>query len=346
MPRTIHRTPKDREHPFVQIDNRAVEDAELSWRARGILAYLLSKPDDWQIRVGDLVRHGVDGEQSARSGLRELATRGYLRRRRLRDPDTGRYARYVYTIQEVPDLADTPITKQTHPAKPAKPDAGAPDGAPPRRAKPDVAKPDAAGPDQGGPPPTNTDGTKTNLTKDDVDPPCSPPAPLTAAPSRTTRPDAPSRAAPSAAPPRAAPRGLLSAGSGTTVPPTADPVLAEVVRLYEQEIPGTLTAMTLDELTDLTSACRDLDRWRHALRASVGAQNRWRYAKAIILSNGKHPPKEEADGTQPRRSHGHDPGAWTPRGPHGRRFSRPAPAELARIRHEALAALAAEDGHD
>jgi len=34
--------------PFVVIDRRVLEDERLTWAARGVLGYLLAKPDDWQ----------------------------------------------------------------------------------------------------------------------------------------------------------------------------------------------------------------------------------------------------------------------------------------------------------
>ena len=37
-----------RRHRFVIIDQRAIEDTRLSWAARGLLGYLLSRPDDWR----------------------------------------------------------------------------------------------------------------------------------------------------------------------------------------------------------------------------------------------------------------------------------------------------------
>lgn len=98
------------------------------------------------------------------------------------------------------------------------------------------------------------------------------------------------------------PRNILRRGSGgngdaTKVTQSAatkmadgDAVLASVVALYEREIGGTLTAMVYDELADLTAQCRDVERWQYAFKQSVGARNRWKYARAIIL----HPERQAA----------------------------------------------------
>ncbi|NKQ22767.1 helix-turn-helix domain-containing protein, partial [Brevibacillus laterosporus] len=73
-----------RENPFVQIDKTPINDDRLSWKAKGLLVYLLSKPDDWTIMIIDLIKHAKDGRDSVYSGLKELEHAGYLSRVRER----------------------------------------------------------------------------------------------------------------------------------------------------------------------------------------------------------------------------------------------------------------------
>ena len=40
---------------------RIIDDTRLSWAARGMLAYLLSRPAHWEVRVTDLQRGGNMG---------------------------------------------------------------------------------------------------------------------------------------------------------------------------------------------------------------------------------------------------------------------------------------------
>ena len=56
MSQTIIRAP--RRHRFLILDQQAVEDIRLSWAARGLLAYLLSRPDDWRVLINDLRNRG------------------------------------------------------------------------------------------------------------------------------------------------------------------------------------------------------------------------------------------------------------------------------------------------
>ncbi|MEV2909470.1 helix-turn-helix domain-containing protein [Paenibacillus larvae] len=76
---TIIRTNKH-ENPYVMIDKYGFNDERLSWKAKGLLGYLLSKPDDWQIYECDLIKQSADGRDSVRTALRELEKFGYLTR--------------------------------------------------------------------------------------------------------------------------------------------------------------------------------------------------------------------------------------------------------------------------
>lgn len=90
-----------RENPYAQIDNRALNDSRLSWRARGILAYLLSKPDNWQVVIEDLIKQSPDGRDAVRSGMRELTKAGYLELVAKQD-ESGRMQGKEYILYETP----------------------------------------------------------------------------------------------------------------------------------------------------------------------------------------------------------------------------------------------------
>lgn len=67
---------------YTTISNALIADKSLSWRAKGIAIYLLSKPDDWQIVREDIEQYATDGIASVRAGLKELEDAGYLTRTR------------------------------------------------------------------------------------------------------------------------------------------------------------------------------------------------------------------------------------------------------------------------
>ena len=97
--KTIFRTVK-RENPYVQIDKTVLNDTRLSWKAKGLMAFLLSKPDTWEINIKNLIKQAKDGKEAVYSGITELIQFGYLVRTESRN--MGRFAQVVYLIYENP----------------------------------------------------------------------------------------------------------------------------------------------------------------------------------------------------------------------------------------------------
>jgi len=97
MSNTIIRAP--RRDRFLIIDQRAIEDERLSWAARGLLGYLLSKPDDMKVLVNDLRKRGNLGRDGIYRLLRELRDIGYIRFVRKRDRQ-GRIRGGTYIVRE------------------------------------------------------------------------------------------------------------------------------------------------------------------------------------------------------------------------------------------------------
>lgn len=54
------------------------KEPRLSWKAVGLLTYMLTRPPDWRFRRGDLVNRHTDRLASVKAGLRELRQIGYL----------------------------------------------------------------------------------------------------------------------------------------------------------------------------------------------------------------------------------------------------------------------------
>ena len=65
---------------YAVISSACIEDKRLSWEARGLLIYLLSKKDNWQVKIKDLINQTKDclGVRSGRDKvykvLKELRT--------------------------------------------------------------------------------------------------------------------------------------------------------------------------------------------------------------------------------------------------------------------------------
>ena len=69
---------------FVVLDKNFLNDKNLSLKAKGLLAYMLSLPDDWTFYLEELEKHSTDGMSSLRSGFKELQENGYVTRSRKR----------------------------------------------------------------------------------------------------------------------------------------------------------------------------------------------------------------------------------------------------------------------
>src|SRR5687768_14384930 len=67
-----------------------LNDSRLTWKAKGLAAYLLAKPDAWRIDARALARVGPGGRDGILSALAELRQTGYLATRKGQGAD-GRW---------------------------------------------------------------------------------------------------------------------------------------------------------------------------------------------------------------------------------------------------------------
>lgn len=63
--------------PFGMVPKRMLADKRLSWRAKGILCYLLSKPNDWIVKRGDVISQSTEGRDAVQAAFKELRAVGY-----------------------------------------------------------------------------------------------------------------------------------------------------------------------------------------------------------------------------------------------------------------------------
>ena len=143
------------------VDQRTTNDERLSFRARGILSWLLDKPDDWTCNSDAIARAstgGLDigtdekpkltkgeGRDAVRAALNELEAAGYLRRQRKQKPD-GTW------ITET-EVHERPLTEDGFSGAGARAEDGNPVVGEPGVGAPGVG---GSGPTQGRPPRTET----------------------------------------------------------------------------------------------------------------------------------------------------------------------------------------------
>ncbi|WP_327356304.1 hypothetical protein [Streptomyces sp. NBC_01304] len=87
---------------FTVLPTATLEDSRLSFRARGILAFLIAKPDDWKVRAESIAKAGKEGRDAVQGALRELRNCGYYRvvTERLDDGTLARVTEVYDTAQE------------------------------------------------------------------------------------------------------------------------------------------------------------------------------------------------------------------------------------------------------
>ena len=90
-----------KEKNYTVLDNTFIKDTRLSWKAKGLMTYLLSLPDDWTIHLSEVEKHATDGKSALRSAINELKELGYLKAEQKRE--NNRFAEMIYIIIENPD---------------------------------------------------------------------------------------------------------------------------------------------------------------------------------------------------------------------------------------------------
>jgi hypothetical protein len=153
------------ESGFYVLSNAISGDKRLSWPARGLLIFLLSKPDHWEVSVAALVNETADcvrgaGGHTKRDGVKailaELMTAGYLARsNKPKHNADGSFAGYDYIVTDVPMKATEELLPSTDKPSPVQPST----------VEPSTAEPSPPNPTQ-----VNTDSKKELILSYDLTP--------------------------------------------------------------------------------------------------------------------------------------------------------------------------------
>ncbi len=283
------RISKDRNYSV--INNTVLNDKRLTWKAKGLAAYLLSKPDDWQIDRDRLADQSEDGVTAVRSALKELEDCGYLRRTRRRS-DNGKFP-WEHTLFEIPQqpLAENPPVGKPSAENP-------PVEKPPVDNAPSIINTDVV----------NTDLPNTDLVEDlgrvSVAPPVDPTAPAPA------KPPSPAIVSEIPKPPTAADlaEGVKTDSPGVDVgkaPPGRLVKPGTGLDAYWILREFTTRGMTSHQIRTIRDTVTDLTRWRRvcARWAEVYGDD-WRKFGHLDWYRGTIPGEVTADAVQPPSTNG------------------------------------------
>lgn len=112
---------KGLESNFTIVPNQAIND-KLSWAARGMLLYLCSKPDDWEVNITDLVEQTTgsakrSGRDAVRKIMNELIECGYMRKTQNRI--SGKFDNVDHEVSFMP-FTENPYTVNPLTANPTQ----------------------------------------------------------------------------------------------------------------------------------------------------------------------------------------------------------------------------------
>ena len=88
---------------FTSIHNKLINDSKISLKAKGIMLYMLSKPENWKYNPKEIAKNSKDGLDSVYSGIKELMESGYISRIRHSD---GTVDYFVFEDAEENDIID------------------------------------------------------------------------------------------------------------------------------------------------------------------------------------------------------------------------------------------------
>ena len=134
----IFRVEKDKNYSVIH--NPIFLDKRISWGAKGVLGYALTKPDDWDLYISEVTKNGSDKIDKVTKYFKELRLSGYIEYVITRE--RGKITKTEYLVYEKP-VHTNPINMITRHQirKEKKLKLEKPDLDSPRQEKPQMEKP-------------------------------------------------------------------------------------------------------------------------------------------------------------------------------------------------------------
>ena len=114
--KTIYRINKT--DNFVILNRHLLEDSKLSFEARGLLACMLAKPNDWVFYISYFIKNSPAGRDKVRRIFNELIKFGYIVKSEHRS-GKGHFSSPQYTVYESPLMSDSSAKIAPKPENPS-----------------------------------------------------------------------------------------------------------------------------------------------------------------------------------------------------------------------------------
>lgn len=110
----VFRAVHDKDNPYFQMRRDSAQNKSMTYEALGMLAYILSKSDTWEVMISDLEREGTGRDRAYRI-LGELMRLHYIRRVGVRN--NGKFNHVDYEVYETPytEKPDTVLSDTANP---------------------------------------------------------------------------------------------------------------------------------------------------------------------------------------------------------------------------------------
>lgn len=100
------------------IKTRILEESLLSYRAKGIYSYLVSRPDDWKYNMANVINTSADGRESVQKGIKELEKIGLLKRVKAKNSE-GKFIGWDWEIYDTYVINTTDKRENRQSGKPS-----------------------------------------------------------------------------------------------------------------------------------------------------------------------------------------------------------------------------------
>jgi hypothetical protein len=90
---------KNKTENFTIVSNEVFKRNDVSARAKGLYAYIMTLPDDWKIYKQEIFTHFSEGKNALDSAFKELEKLGYITKEKTKN-EKGQFVGWDYTIYE------------------------------------------------------------------------------------------------------------------------------------------------------------------------------------------------------------------------------------------------------